>query len=375
MAARSSNTAFIIAGEASGDFYGGELIKACLSLRPEVCWTAYGGSQIESAGGKLLYPLVENAVIGISEAIRKLPKYLGIFAKIKTYLKTERPDFVVLIDYGGLNLKVAKFAQSIGLNTVYFIPPKVWIWNSSRAKKLAKYCDLIVTLFPFEPSLFNRHGGNAVFLGHPLVDVISYKSKSSMLSPGKKVALLPGSRPQEIENMLEVFLQSAQIIAAELPGTEFVLPCAPTVNLREIEKTISSYPGISVSITQKSVSEISQEITAAISTSGTVTLEIAMAGVPQVIAYKVSRLSAFVFRTFVKAPYVGLPNIVAQRSIVPELLQEDCSAESIAKAACEILKNGTKREEQLMALESLRSKLGEPGAMKRIAKKILSQTE
>ena len=362
---QEENKALIVAGEASGDFYGGNLVTELKKLVPQCCFEAYGGSSLEKAGATVIYPLVENAVIGITEAIRHLPKYLGIFSELKTYLKKERPSPVILIDYGGFNMKVAAFARSIGLKTIYYIPPKVWIWNKKRAKKLAKICDLIVTIFPFEPPLYEKHNGNAVYCGHPLIDSLP-EAPGEMES--KIVALLPGSRAQEISKMLPLFLDAAHLILKKIPDLKFEIPMAPTVSKADIEAIIALKAPLPIKLTREPASQIICRSVAALSTSGTVTLEVAIIGVPQVIAYEVSKASAFVFNTFVKAPYVGLPNIVANENIVPELLQKNCTAENMAIEIAALILDEEMREKQLEGLKRMKSLLGESGATKRIAK-------
>ena len=362
------NKALIVAGEASGDFYGAHLIKAFQEIELAVDWKAYGGSQMKDAGAELVYPLVDNAVIGVSEVIRNLPRYMGIYSGIKTYLKNERPSPVILIDYGTFNMKVAAYAKSIGLKTIYYIPPKVWIWNKQRAKTLARICDLIVAIFPFEPPLFRKFNGNAIYEGHPLVDSIAFKETGSMIKPSNLIALLPGSRPQEIDKMLPLFLDAAALILKEIPDIRFEIPRASSVNIETLGKIIDNHPPLPVSISDKPLSLVVKNAAVALSTSGTATLEVAMTGVPQVIAYEVSRFSAFVFHTFVKAPFVGLPNIIAGKSIVPELLQENCTSEKMAYEVIELITNKEKRIDQLENLKAVRATLGDTGSTQRIAR-------
>jgi lipid-A-disaccharide synthase len=363
-----SRKALIVAGEASGDFYGGNLVTRLKELIPDYSFDAYGGSSLENSGATLIYPLVDNAVIGITEAIWHLPKYLKIFTNLKNYLRTERPSPVILIDYGGFNIKVASFARSIGLKTIYYIPPKVWIWNKKRAKTLALNCDLIVTIFPFEPPLYQKHGGNAAYFGHPLIDTLP-KEPSNISS--KTIALLPGSRPQEISKMLPLFLDAAHLLMKEVDGLNFEIPVAPTVSESILRKIISTKADLPIELKREPASEVISRSIAALSTSGTVTLEAAIIGVPQVIAYKVSRFSALVFHTFVKAPFVGLPNIIVKDDIVPELMQENCTAESMAKELVALLTNESVRKKQIDGLKKMRALLGESGAISRIANSML----
>jgi len=366
--ATKHNKALIIAGEASGDFYGGHLVENLIKILPDYNFMAYGGSCLENAGANLVYPLVDNAVIGVYEAIRHLPQYLKIFSNLKKLLRSERPSPVILIDYGGFNMKVAAFAKSIGLKVIYYIPPKVWIWNKKRAKTLAKTCDLIVTIFPFEPPLYTKHSGNAVYCGHPLIDSLNPVREKTL---SKTVALLPGSRPQEITTMLPVFLDAAHLLLKKMTDISFEIPIAHTVKKEKLEKIISTRDLLPLTLLKKPVTKILKRSVAALSTSGTVTLETAITGIPQVITYKVSPFSALIFNTFVKAPFIGLPNIIAKKEICPEITQKNCTPENIAKQLLPLLTDTSERQKQKQNLAKMYQLLGEKGATGRIAKVML----
>ena len=355
--------ALLIAGEASGDLYGSVLVKELKEQLPECEYWAYGGKKMEAAGAKLAYNLVDEAVIGIYEALARLPRYYRIWKDLKEFLQKERPSPVILIDYPGFNVRAARFARSLGLKTIYYIPPKVWVWKRGRAKTMAEVSDLIVTIFPFEPPLYQEYEGNAVYCGHPLVDLVPQAKKPPSAN---LVALLPGSREQEINRLLPRFLQAAQIIKEKRPATTFALPRAHTVPLTLLRKHLDEHKGLTVNIVDDDTASVLSQSRAAIATSGTVTLEAAILGTPMVISYAVNMLSALVFHICVRNAHVGLPNIVANRQVCPELLQGAGTPEALAEELLPLIDDSPARQAQLEGLAQVRSLLGSSGSIGRI---------
>ena len=355
--------ALLIAGEASGDLYGSVLVRELKQQLPDCEYWAYGGKKMEAAGAKLAYNLVDEAVIGIYEALARLPRYYRIWQGLKEFLTKERPSPVILIDYPGFNVRAARFARSLGLKTIYYIPPKVWVWKQGRAKTMAEVSDLIVTIFPFEPPLYEEYDGNAVYCGHPLVDLVPRSER-----PASKdlVALLPGSREQEINRMLPRFLAAAAIVKEKRPSTTFALPRAHTVSLELLNEHLSVHKDLPVEIVNDDTASVLSQARAAFATSGTVTLEAAILGTPMVISYAVNMLSAIVFHICVRNAHVGLPNIVADNEVCPELLQSAATPEALAQALLPLIDDGPKREAQLEGLARVRSLLGESGSIGRI---------
>jgi len=355
--------ALLVAGEASGDLYGSVLVAELRRRFPSWRFSAFGGAKMAAAGAKLVCPLVDEAVIGISEALARLPRYWRIWCQLKHLLRTERPSPVIVIDYPGFNVRVARFARSLGLRTIYYIPPKVWVWKSWRAADLARLSDLIVTIFPFEPPLYERYDGNAVYVGHPLVDLVP--PADSTPDPNL-VALLPGSRSQEIARLLPRFLAAAEIIRRRRPATTFAIPRAHTVAPSMLTEHLARHPDLPVAVVDDDTAAVLHRSRAALAASGTVTLEAAIIGTPMVVAYAVNLLSALVFRWFVHPPHVGLPNIVAGRTVCPELLQDDATPERLAETLLPLVDDGPTRQAQLDGLSDVRRLLGEPGAIGRI---------
>ncbi len=355
--------ALLIAGEASGDLYGSVLVRELKKNLPACQCVAYGGLKMEEAGAELLFNLVDEAVIGITEALVRLPRYYRIWQDLKEYLRKERPSPVILIDYPGFNVRAARFARSLGLKTIYYIPPKVWVWKQRRAKTLAEVSDLIVTIFPFEPPLYEEYDGNAVYVGHPLVDLVPQTSKEPLPD---LLAILPGSRKQEIDRLLPRFLEAAEIVKDERPSTVFAIPRAHTVDESLLAQHLEKHPNLQVEIVNDDTASVLSRARAAFATSGTVTLEAAILGTPMVISYAVNMLSALVFHLCVRNAHVGLPNIVAGREVCPELLQSAGTPQALAKAIIPLMDDTKERQNQVAGLQEVRQLLGQSGSIGRI---------
>jgi lipid-A-disaccharide synthase len=366
----------ISAGEASGDLHAGSVTRALKELEPGVEVFGMGGNALRAAGGEVLFDIKDHSVMGFWEVVCKLPDIYKLENAFKKVMDERKPDCLLVIDYPGFNMRIAKIAKQKGIPVVSFIAPSAWAWRQSRAKGVVKVVDKIASIFPFEYDLYKRYGADIEFVGHPLVDVVkphldlaAAMDKAGKVPGQPLILLMPGSRMMEINRLLPVILDAAKIIAAKLPGVTFAMPRADTIPKEVLEKQIA-VSGLKVRLTEGDTYDVMSVADLALATSGTVTLEAALCGLGSVILYKTSPISFAIAKHVVDIPYIGLPNIVAGRQILPELLQDVCTPEVVAKAALELLQ--PERFKQMEEdLSEVKRKLGAPGAVKRVAELVL----
>ena len=370
-------TVMVSAGEASGDLHGATVAKALKAAKPGTRVLGMGGDQMRAAGVEVVYDIAGLGVFGLVEILKKLPKLRLLRRFLSDLMDFNRPDVLVVIDYGGFNIPLAKIAKAKGIPVVYYIPPKVWVWGRGRAQKIAATVERVATIFPFETDIYREAGAKVTFVGHPLIDIVKpslSKEQAYRLfgaDPTQPVVLLlPGSRAQEIDNLLPPMLAAAEIISEKVPCCQFYLPVASTISREIVQNIISNYK-VPVQLTSGNAYDLMQIGSVAIAASGTVTLETSLLKVPTVIIYKVAALTWLVGRRLVKIPYFGLPNIIAGRQVVPELLQDAASPCNIAAEAVAILTDETLRRRIESDLEEVRRKLGASGAVDRVASLIL----
>lgn len=370
----------ISAGEASGDIHAAAVTAAIKKLDSKAEVFGMGGDALRKAGGEVLWDIKDHGVMGFVEVIRKLPDLFRLRSGFARIMDERKPDCLVVVDYPGFNMKLAKLAHDKGIPVVSYIAPSAWAWNKGRAKKVAKIVDKVACIFPFEYDVYKEAGAPVEFVGHPLLDIVHptmTKAEAEAWAgkqPGKKLILLmPGSRLMEIEKMLPTLLAGAKLLQKQLPDVQFVMPRANTIPLAMLQEKIAAY-GIEVKITEGHNYDLFSVADLALATSGTVTLEAALCGLPSVIVYRTSALNAFIARLVINIPNIGLPNIVAGKTIMPELLQEDFTPDKLAKTAVELLQ--PERQAQLQSdLAYMKHRLGEPGAVNRVAQLILKITE
>lgn len=304
---------FVIAGEASGDLHGSDLVVALKANDPSAEIIGMGGDKMEHAGMVLFRHYSEYSFMGFVEVLFNLSKIRRLLKAIKAKIKTENPDHVVLIDYGGFNLKIAKFCKELGVPVHFYILPKVWAWNEKRVRKIRDYVDQGYCIFPFEEAYFKGHGVNAVYVGNPVVNQINRFLSNHTVCRGKYIALLPGSRDQEIYRILPTLLRYAR----KSPDKRFKLAA----------HDVSKYDGIdlpeNVEICDKSTYETVANAKAAIVTSGTANLETALLKTPQVVVYQANRLSYEIGKRVVKIKYISPVNLILDRLLIKELIQSD----------------------------------------------------
>lgn len=371
-----------IAGEASGDTLGAELVKALRRESPaELEFFGAGGAKMQEAGVELAFDLTAHAVVGIIEVLKNYGKFKRLFGQLLDLAAQRRPDCIVLIDYPGFNLRFAKAVKERvrrepGWNpkVVFYVSPQIWAWHESRIHQIARDIDLLLSIFPFEQSWYaeRKPGFKVEFVGHPLIDryaTRNFPASDPAAPTGRTLLLLPGSRERELRKHLPVMVPAARNLAASAHVR--ILAVLPHERLSAAARRfLDPAPEIKVQIGR--LDEALSNAAAAIASSGTVTMECAYFGVPTVVIYRTSLSTYLLGRRFIRVKHLAMPNLLANREIFPELIQNEASAERIEAAARELLENEPRRAEIQTALRQVIATLGHPGASGRAAKAILS---
>lgn len=370
---KKTKTIMIVAGEASGDLHGASLIQEMLKIDPALNFYGIGGSKLEKMGVKLFANTSTMAVMGLTEIVSKLGSILKIMGIMKKSLDEYRPDLVILIDYPDFNLRLAKAAKKKGIKVFYYISPQVWAWRKNRINQIKKFVDKMAVILPFEVDTYATKGFTVNYVGHPLLDLVKphyskqdSRKKISIAENKTTIALLPGSRLSEVTKLLPEMLRAAEILAQKIPDVQFVLPLADTLEEKNISDISKSSP-VKIKVITGLTYDVISSADLAIVASGTATLETGLLGVPMIIIYKVSPFSALIGRMIINVQHIGLVNIIAGKTIVPELIQSDANGQRIASEALAILLNEEKRQEIVVQLADIRAKLGSPGAARRAA--------
>jgi len=376
-----SRRVMIVAGEASGDIYGADLVQKALQLDSGLIFFGIGGVRMREAGVDTVVDSADMAVMGLVEIARHFGIISAAFLKLKKILLKEPPELLILIDYPGFNIRLAKVAKNVGVKVLYYISPKVWAWKAGRIKSIAASVSQMAVIFPFEVPLYEKAGVPVSFVGHPLLDLVnvtldrSAASASFGLDPSRKiVGLFPGSRHNEIERLLPVIIDSAVTLKERFPDIQFILPLASTLQLSDIVPLLNAAE-LNVTTSRERIHDMIRACDAIISVSGTVTLEIALVGTPMVIIYKLAPLTYQLAKRLVKIPHIGLCNIVAGHAVVRELIQEQANPNEIAAEIQRILSDNTYCNTIRQGLAGVRSKLGYDGASRNTATLLLSLME
>jgi len=356
---------FVIAGEASGDMHGANLIKAISKLHPEASFEGFGGERLLAQGMKLIRSLDKLSFMGFVEVVKNLGTVRHNFRICKKAITESNPDALILIDYPAFNLKIAKWAKQRGIRVFYYISPQVWAWKENRVKQMKQYIDRLMVILPFEKEFFAKHGMEVDFVGHPLIDEIESRSQNSEVKKENIIALLPGSRKQEILHNLHQMVR----VQNEFPDYQFVVGRAPSFNVSFYRETFALDRAI---VSSEGTYELLARSKAALVGSGTATLETALMKVPQVVCYKGNPISVALARKLIKVPYISLVNLILDRPAVKELIQDELNPKSIVSELKNVLKEGEKRDRMLQDYDDLWEKLGSGGASERAAKLIVS---
>lgn len=366
------------AGEASGDTHGASVAKALREIYPSVEMFGMGGNLMDEAGVRIVYDIKNLGVIGLVEIVKSLPKFFKLRTYLKRIMMKERPDVLVCIDYPGFNMKLAEVAHQLGIPVLYYIAPTIWAWHSSRGKTIKKYVTKVASIFPFEAEAYGKYNCDVEFVGHPLLDIVhpTMSVDESMTYfnarvEAKRVLLMPGSRKQEVLSLLDVMLESGEKLLQSHEDVQFFLPRAHTIDRSELETFIKERR-VPVTITEDHTYDLMQICDVCLAASGTATLETAMMELPTILLYKVSPITYGIGKMVVNLSHVGLPNIIAGKEVIPELLQSDVSADNIVEHMLPLLDDLKENEHMRQELRTVRDKLGEPGAVKRVAELIYS---
>ncbi len=329
----------IIAGEASGDFLGANLIKALHRKTPDAVFTGVGGHLMQTAGCPTLFPMQHLSIMGLTEVIPHIPKILRLMHQVIQHVEDTQPDIVITIDAPGFNFRLAqelkylKDKKKIHAQLIHYVAPSVWAWKKKRAARIARIYDHLLCLLPFEPPYFTPHGLAATFVGHPIIESgaahgngTAFRMRHSLRHDMPTLGLLPGSRRGEITRMLPIFLQTAANLAQRYPGLQVVLPTFPHL-LPQTESIVRASPlKIVVTADQSEKYDLLNACDVALAASGTVSLELALAKIPAVIGYKISPITHMIVKRLIKAPYASLPSLLLEKPVFIEKLQNECTA-------------------------------------------------
>lgn len=364
---------YFVAGEASGDAHGAALMSALNSLDQHVRLLGRGGPKMRRiAGDEFLDWSEHSAVLGLWEVLKQYGYFRREFEATLAQIERDKPDAVVLIDYPGFNLRLARALRKRAprLKIIFYISPQVWAWNRRRIPQMARYLDLMLCIFPFEAELYNRSGLRTVFVGHPMIESLGAK-KSGVAREPNLIGVFPGSRRRELRKILPVMLRAAEIIARMRPETQFEIAAASDALHDEIAAVPTTLRNIR--LTSASAAETMQRAQAGMVASGTATLEAAFFGLPFVLVYRVAWLTYFAARLVVKVKHLGMPNVLAGRQIVPEFIQHGARPHEIAREMLRLLDDATYRDEMLANFEGVIAKLGEGAASETAARAILAE--
>jgi lipid-A-disaccharide synthase len=398
---------YFVAGEASGDEHGAALMRALRELAPDCEFFGRGGPQMKQFAGEAFTDWIDDAaVVGLWEVVKRYGYFRQQFAEALEEIDAAKPDAVVLIDYPGFNLRLARtLRRNTDLQSVrpaelhsaesktpdkmsggrtgrmpvfprkiiYYISPQVWAWNRGRIRQMARYLDLMLCIFPFEAELYNLSGLRTIFVGHPMIENLARRRLSESRDPNL-VGLFPGSRSREVKKILPVMLKAIAEIIAQRPATCFEVAAASDALSREIHDSLAGSPLQERGrVVTTDSSGTMQRAFAGMVASGTATLEAAYFRLPFVLVYKVSWPTYFAARLLMRTPFLGMPNVLAGREIVPEFLQHEARPKAIAESVLRLMNDSAKREQMIAEFDTIVEKLGETGASAKAAKAIVAE--
>jgi len=372
-----SKTIYFVAGEVSGDNHGAALIRSLREVDADLMFTGRGGPQMKAIAGDDFRDWIdEAAVVGLWEVIRKYGYFREKFYETLDEIEGSEPDAVVLIDYPGFNLRLARALrkESAKRKIIYYISPQVWAWNRGRIKKMARFLDLMLCIFPFEADLYNKSGLRTVFVGHPVVDRLR-AGKIDIERDPNLIGLFPGSRPREVRKIFPILVEAARELCKQKPNLHFEIAAASEHLAAEISRTLTD------SRTRQELFQVVTGETAAtmqrasfgIIASGSATLEAAYFRLPFVLVYKVAWPTYLAARLVVKVKYLGMPNVLADKEVVPEFIQHRAKPDAIEKTVLQLIDNPTARDRMISEFDRIVAKLGEGEASEKAARAIVEE--
>jgi lipid-A-disaccharide synthase len=368
-------------GEASGDLYAGALIRELRALDPGVSVSGLGGPHFAAAGGRLIDDYRQIAVTGLTEAVAKIPRSLAAFRRLVRSAKHEKPDALVAIDFPDFNFRLARALKRLGVPVIYYISPQIWAWRPKRLETMRRIADRVLVIFPFEEAIYRDGGIPVEFVGHPLVDLAAPTASRSDflrahgLSPtAPTVAVLPGSRPNEVSRILPDLLGAARLIRAAVPEAQFVVARAPHLDDGLFAQKVSNVSDtLPLVIVESDTNTVLASADVALTASGTATVQAALHDTPMVIVYRLSPLTYRLGRRLVTIGMIGMVNLIAGEKIVPELVQDAFTPDAVAREAIALLTNHERATRVKAGLARVRERLGGSGASLRAAQAILHE--
>ncbi|NLN18518.1 MAG: lipid-A-disaccharide synthase [Firmicutes bacterium] len=368
----------IVAGEASGDMHGARLAREIMAIEPTARLFGMGGSRMRSAGVRLLYDPTRFSAVGFVEALKSVRVLHRVLRGLVQVMERQEPDVLVVIDFPDFNMRLAEMAKGRGIPVVYYVSPSVWAWRRGRAEKIARIVDCVCPIFPFEVEIYRQVGAPVCYCGNPLIDSVHPDVDRDQLlrelgfdPQAPFFALLPGSREQEIKTLLEPMLKAAALITERLPQAQFAVAPAHTVPDHSVAGLMRYADGAKVAVVKNRTYDVLAAADAAIVASGTATLEAALLDTPMVMVYKLTPSTYHIAKLLVKTPYVALPNVVAGRAVVTELLQHEVQPEAMAAEILSLWHDKERRQQMLSDFAEVRRRLGKPGAVARTAQVVM----
>lgn len=363
-------------GEPSGDLYAGALTRELRALDPGLTVAGLGGPQLAAAGGDLVVDYRGLAVTGFTQVVGALSRLAAARRALVDYARSHRVDALIVIDYSGFNLRLARSIKALGIPVIYYISPQIWAWRAGRLKTIKELCDRVLVIFPFEPPIYEQAGVPVEFVGHPLIDLIPrLPSRDAFLQaigadPTRRtVAVLPGSRTSELRRILPDLVSACRLIAQRVPDVQFVVARAP--NLDDALFAPARDAGVPMTIVEAQTDAVLAAADLALTASGTATVQTALHDTPMVVVYRLSPLEYTLGRPFVKLDTFAMVNLIAGERIVPELIQDAFTPVAVADEAVSLLTDTTRAAAMRAALAAVRAKLGGPGGSRRAAESIV----
>ena len=368
-------TIYFVAGEVSADNHGAELMRSLRVLDPELRFIGRGGPQMQQVAGTQFKNWISDAaVLGLWEVLRKYGYFREQFRQTLTEVQESKPDAVVLIDYPGFNLRLASALrrQSHSQKTIYYISPQVWAWNRGRIKKMARFIDLVLCIFPFETDLYAASGLRAVFVGHPMIERLETQ-KIDTHRDRNLIGLFPGSRSREVRKIFPVMIEAARLLLQLNPTLRFQVAAASEELAREMNEQVADWHSIAITVGQTAT--IMQRAFVGIVASGSATLEAAYFGMPFVLIYKVAWPTYVAARHVVNVDFLGMPNLLAGKEVVPEFIQHEAKPDGIINALRVLMEDSSARDRMISDFDAIIRKLGGTGASERAAQAILEELQ
>ena len=366
----------IVAGEASGDLHGANLARAIREIDPRVQLAGIGGAAMNAAGVTLIEGFGHLDIIGMI-GLSAVTAVIRRFAAMRRLFRSERWEAVVFIDNPGMNLRYAYFAKAAGLRVIYYIAPQIWAWNPGRMKYIQQRVDRVIVILPFEEALYRRVGMPCTFVGHPLLDAVApqydrakIRAQFRLDAGARVVALLPGSRANEVRSLLPVLLDAAARLRRDDPKTQFILAQASTIPDNLLQPLLQQ-SAVPVTVVPEQASEVMAAADLVLVASGTATLQAAVVGTPMILLYRAPWFTYHLAKRLIRVPWIGLVNLVAGRSVVPELIQHEATGVRVYDEARRLLDDRAAYEGMKRSLEAVKASLGEPGASRRAAQVVL----